>query len=75
MKKIKNYFLIVIFSIISFIAGLTISEAKANINPLGDIQSSDIGHHAGVRTQTIYVDGQRYVVFTSGYSSMFVIKK
>jgi len=69
MKKVKIYFLIAVFSIISFIAGLTISEAKANINPLGDIQSS------GVRTQTIYVEGQRYVVFTSGYSSMFVIKK
>ena len=34
-----------------------------------------VGISSGVRTQTIYVEGQRYVVFTSDYSSMFVIKK
>jgi len=69
MKKFKTYLLIAIFSLMSFVAGLTISEAKASVNNFNEIQADRID------TQTIYVDGQRYVVFTSGRSSMFVIKK
>jgi len=68
MKKFKNYLLISIFSLISFLVGLTISEAKASINSTNEIQ-------LGVHHQTIYVDGEKYVVFTSSSSSMAVIKK
>ena len=69
MKNFKNYLLIAIFSLMSFVAGLTIHEAKASVNNFNEIQADRID------TQTIYVDGQRYVVFTSGRSSMFVIRK
>ena len=69
MKNYKNYLLISIFSLMSFVAGLTIHEAKASINNFNEIQADRID------TQTIYVDGQRYIVFTSGRSSMFVIRK
>lgn len=65
MKNFKNYLLITICSLMSFVAGLTIHEAKASVNEM----------HYGINTQTVYVDGQRYIVFTSGSSLMAVIKK
>lgn len=68
MKNYKNYLLIAIFSFMSFVAGLTISEAKASV------KSSD-EMHLGIHYETIYVDGQKYLVFTSSSSSMVVIKK
>ena len=66
MKNFKNYLLITICSLMSFVAGLTIHEAKASVNEM---------HYGGINTQTVYVDGQRYIVFTSGSSSMAVVKK
>ena len=30
---------------------------------------------ASVNTQTVYVDGQKFIVFTSGCSSMAIVKK
>ena len=65
MKKFKNYLLIAIFSLMSFVAGLTIHEAKASVNEM----------HLGIHHQTVYIDGEKYIVFTSSSSSMAVIKK
>ena len=68
MKTYKNYLLIAIFSFMSFIAGLTINEAKATINSTHNVNSN-------VNTQTIYIDGERYVVITSSAASMSVIRR
>jgi len=74
MKKIKTYLLIAVFSLVSFIAGLTISEVNASVNTVNSVQSVQ-NTQSNIYTQTVYVDGQRYIVFTSGSSSMAVVKK
>jgi len=73
MKNVKNYLLVAIFSLISFIAGLTISTANASVNTGGYDGYSSGG--PSVRAQSIYVEGQRYVVFTSNSPSIAVIRK
>lgn len=67
---------VVIAYVIGFIMGFSIctTTPKAyaartpNITNVQNTQSL-------VNTQTMYVDGQRYIVFTSNASSMTVIKK
>ncbi len=68
MKSFKNYLLIAICSLMSFAAGVTINEVKASVNSLDEM-------HLGVHHQTVYVDGEKYIVFTSSSSSMAVVKK
>ena len=75
MRKIKFFAFIGMLTIAYLIGcimgfGLcaSIQPANANINSIQNVQST-------INTQTIWVDGQRYVVFTSGSSSMAVIKK
>jgi len=75
MRKIKIFAFIGMLTIAYLVGGImgfglcaSIQPANANINSIQNVQST-------INTQTIWVDGQRYVVFTSGSSSMAVIKK
>jgi hypothetical protein len=79
MKKIKFFVFIgmltisyVIGGIVGFAFGASTSTVNANPTPVvTNVQNTQ----AIINTQTVYVDGQRYIVFTSGSSSMAVVKK
>jgi len=76
---VKFYALVGIIAIsyfLGFILGFAFcaSSTKANAKPIPDVMNTQ-NTQSNVNTQTVYVDGQRYIVFTSGYSSMAVIKK
>ena len=72
MKKFKTYLLIAIFSLMSFIAGLTISEAKANVNSTTSIQA--VQNTQGVSYDYVYVNGTRYIVFMSSTGDIEVVR-
>lgn len=79
MKRIRFYALIGIITISFLIGsimgfGLCSSIQIANAKPIPDVMNIQ-NTQANINTQVMYVDGQRYVVFTSGSSSMVVIKK
>ena len=58
--------------IMGFVFFASMSTVNANPTPIvTNVQNTQ----ASINTQTVYVDGQRYIVFTSGCSSMHVIKK
>ena len=61
MTNFKNYLLIAIFSLMSFVAGLTISEAKASINKFNSIENVN-----RVSYDFVYVNGTKYIIFTNG---------
>ena len=77
MKKIKFFALIGIITISFMLGGIsgfvfcktTPTAAAAPI--VTNVQNTQ----SSISTQTVYVDGQRYIVFTSGSSSMAVVKK
>ena len=53
---------------------LCASSTKSYAEPVPDVMNTQ-NIQSNVNTQTIYVEGQKYIVFTSGSSSMAVIKK
>lgn len=79
MKKIKFFAFIGMLTIAYIIGGImgfaicaTTSKANAKPTPIvTNVQNTQ----SSINTQTVYVDGQRYIVFTSGSSSMAVVKK
>lgn len=79
MKKIKFFAFIGMLTITYVIGGimgfaLCASTPTVNANPtpvVTNVQNTQ----ASVNTQTVYVDGQKFIVFTSGCSSMAVMKK
>lgn len=79
MKKIKFFAFIGMLTIAYVIGGimgfaLCASTPTVNANPtpvVTNVQNTQ----ASINTQTVYVDGQRFIVFTSGCSSMAVVKK
>ena len=72
MKKFKTYLLIAIFSLMSFIAGLTISEANASVNSTTSIQA--VQNTQGVSYDYVYVNGTRYIVFMSSTGDIEVVR-
>ena len=79
MKKIKLFAFIGMLTITYVIGGimgfvLCTSTPTVNANP-APIVTSVQNTQSSINTQTVYVDGQRYIVFTSGSSSMAVVKK
>lgn len=72
MKNFKTYLLIAIFSLMSFIAGLTISEAKASVNTVTSVQN--IQNTQGVSYDYVYVNGTRYIVFMSSTGDIEVVR-
>lgn len=72
MKKIKNYLLIAVFSLVSFIAGLTISEANASVNTVNSVQS--VQNVQGVSYDYVYVNGTRYIVFMGPGGDIEVVR-
>lgn len=79
MKKIKIFAFIGMLTIAYVIGGIMgfafcASTSTVNASPT-PIVTSVQNTQASINTQTVYVDGQRYVVFTSGSSSMAVVKK
>jgi hypothetical protein len=79
MKKIKFFAFIGMLTIAYVIGGimgfaLCASTPTVNANP-APIVTSVQNTQSSINTQTVYVDGQRYIVFTSGSSSMAVVKK
>jgi hypothetical protein len=74
MNKVKNYVIMFIVFICGLIVGGNIQLAYANESGVTNTQNI-MNTNATINTQTIYVDGQRYIVFTSGSSSIAVIKK
>ena len=79
MKKIKFFAFIGMLTIAYIIGGimgfaLCASTSTVNANPT-PIVTSVQNTQSSINTQTVYVDGQRYIVFTSGSSSMAVVKK
>jgi hypothetical protein len=79
MKKIKFFAFIGMLTISYVIGGImgfafcaSTSTVNANTAPVvTNVQNTQ----ASINIQTVYVDGQRYIVFTSGCSSMAVVKK
>ena len=79
MKRIRFYAFIGMLTIAYLIGcvmgfALCASSTKSYAKPVPvvmDVQNTQ----SNVNTQTIYVEGQKYIVFTSGSSSMTVIKK
>ena len=79
MKKIKLFAFIGMLTIAYVIGGimgfaLCASTTTVNANS-APIVTSVQNTQSSINTQTVYVDGQRYIVFTSGSSSMAVVKK
>lgn len=79
MKKIKLFAFIGMLTIAYIIGGIMgfafcASTSTVNANPT-PIVTSVQNTQSNINTQTVYVDGQRYIVFTSGSSSMAVVKK
>jgi hypothetical protein len=79
MKKIKLFAFIGMLTIAYVIGGIMgfafcASTSTVNANP-APIVTSVQNTQSNIYTQTVYVDGQRYIVFTSGSSSMAVVKK
>ena len=79
MKKIKFLTFIGMLAIayvIGGIMGLVFcgSTSTVNANP-APIVTNVQNMQGSVNTQIVYVDGQKYVVFTSGMPSMAVVKK
>jgi hypothetical protein len=79
MKKIKTFAFIGIITVAYFCGymmgfGMCSATTKANAAPapiVNNVQNTQ----ANINSQIVYVDGQKYVVFTSGYSSMAAVKK
>ena len=76
MRKFKFFAFIGIISIAYFVGmiigfGLCASTQTVNATPI----TTNMNMSPSVNTQSIYIEGQRYIVFTSGSSSMAVIKK
>lgn len=79
MKKIKTFAFIGIITVAYFCGymmgfGMYAATTKANAAPtpiVNNVQNTQ----ANINSQIVYVDGQKYVVFTSGYSSMAAVKK
>lgn len=76
MRKIKIFAFIGMLTIAYLIGGIvgfglraSIQPVNANVNTTMDTQGDPIN------TQTIYVNGQQFIVFTSSRSSMFVVRK
>ena len=79
MKKIKFFAFIGMLTIAYVIGGIMgfvfcASTSTVNANP-APVVTNVQNTQSGINTQTVYVDGQRYIVFTSGSSSMAVVKK
>jgi len=79
MKKIKFFAFIGMLTIVYVIGGIMgfaicASTSTVNATPT-PIVTSVQNTQSSINTQTVYVDGQRYIVFTSGSSSMAVVKK
>ena len=79
MKRIRFYAFIGMLTIaylIGCIMGFAFcaSSTKSYADPIPAVMNTQ-NTQSNVNTQTIYVEGQKYIVFTSGCSSMTVIKK
>ena len=77
MKKIKIFAFIGMLTIAYIIGGImgfalcaSTQVANAKVESIQNVQNMQYS----VNTQTIYIDGKKYTVFTSGSTSMFVIK-
>ena len=57
MKNIKIYLLIALFSILSFIGGVTINSMNAYPNP------TEVNMASNIQYKRMYVDGRYFVVF------------
>lgn len=71
MNKLKNYLLISIFSLISFVSGVMVHEANASVNNVAPTPN-EINIGGGIEYKRIYVSGRYYVVFwnTCGLSAV-----
>lgn len=72
MKNIKNYLLIIILCIVSFICGVTINSVNASINKVNTIQN--VENMQGVSYDYVYVNGTRYIVFMSSTGDIEVTR-
>lgn len=74
MKRIKFFVLMGMLSIaflLGGVVGITLYETSTKAH--AEVVNVNSGER--VIYESVYVDGQRYIVFTSGSSSMAVIKK
>lgn len=79
MKKIKTLAFIGIISIAYFIGviigfGLCVTTQTVNATP-STTNVQNMNTSSVINTHSVYVEGQRYIVFTSGRPSMAVVKK
>ena len=79
MKKIRFFAFIGMLTIAYVIGGIMgfafcASTSTVNANP-APVVTNVQNTQANVNTQTVYVDGQKFIVFTSGSSSIAVVKK
>lgn len=79
MKKIKFFAFIGMLTISYVIGGIMgfafcASTSTVNANPAPAVTNVQ-NTQTSISSQIVYVDGQRYIVFTSGSYSMAVVKK
>ena len=80
MKKIKFFAFIGMLTIVYIIGGIMgfaicASTSTVNANPIPIVNNIQNTQGNIYTPQIVYVDGQKYIVFTSGCSSMAVVKK
>ena len=79
MKNIKFFAFIGMLTIAYVIGGIMgfafcASISTVNANPAPAVTNTQ-NTQTSISSQIVYVDGQRYIVFTSGSYSMAVVKK
>ena len=75
MNKLKTYLLIAIFSLMSFIAGLTISEAKANRNVIDENMTyQTVQYSNDISYKSVYVNGTKYTIFMGPNGDIEVVR-
>lgn len=75
MRKIKIFAFIGMLTIVYLIGGIMGFGLCASIQPVNASTNSIQNINSTINTQTVWVNGQQYIVFTSGSSSMAVIRK
>ena len=74
MRKIKIFAFIGMLTIAYLIGGIMGFGLCASIQPANASTNSIQNINSTINTQTVWVNGQQYIVFTSSASSMAVIK-
>ena len=75
MNKFKTYLLIAIFSLISFVAGLTINSTYANKNAIDENMTyQTVQYSNDISYKSVYVNGTKYTIFMGPTGDIEVVR-